>query len=257
MSERVALVTGSARGIGEAISRRLAVEGLDVAMADIDLETVEKSGEKIAADTARQILTLGSDVTDMAAITEMVDTVVERFGRLDVLVNNAGFIQIKPWNELDMSDWDKVFDINLKSMYFVTQAAAPHLTKGGGGRVINLSSGQVHGPAPNSAHYGSAKYAVVHVTKTFAHVLAPDKITVNAIAPGVVASTRMWDDIGEGYRQYFGREKDERVAELVSYLPLKEAQTPEDIAAAVWYLVSEAGGQVTGTLMNVDGGASM
>ena len=253
----VALITGASRGIGRSIAERLAGDGYSLALFDIDTATVEQTASEIAAAAGVEAAAFTVDITNVDQIKSGVGAVIERFGRIDVLVNNAGAIQIKPWLEVDESDWARIIDINIKGTFFTQQAVAPHMIEQGGGRIVNLSSGAARGPAPRSTTYGIAKIGVVHFTQSTAVDLGPHNIRVNAVAPGVVASTNLWNDIGDGYRKYFGKDKDQRINESVAALPLRRPQRPEDVANAVAFLVSSESSEITGVVLDVDGGAAL
>lgn len=257
LKARSALVTGASRGIGLAISQRLASEGCSVLMADIDAEAVEAAAEAVSQETGSRAVASVADVTRKEDAVRLVDEAISHFGGLDVLINNAGVIQIKPWLEITEDDWDRIFDVNLKGTFLMCQQVAPHMKERGGGRIVNLASNAARGRAVNSLHYGAAKLAVIYLTQTIALDLGPHGINVNAIAPGVVAATRLWDEIGAGYTQHFGKGKEQRISELVEKLPLRRPQTPEDVAAAALFLVSEEAREVTGICLDVDGGAAL
>ena len=257
LQERVALVTGASRGIGLAISRRLAMEGASLVMADINGEELAPAAKQLAEETDRRVLPVVADVTDEDTIEQMVREAVDAFGQIDILVNNAGIIQVKPWHLTTREEWERIFDVNLTGTFLVTRAVVPLMKEQGYGRIVNLASGAARGPAPNSAAYGAAKEGVIHFTRSIAVDLGPSNITVNAVSPGVVSSTKLWDEIGKGYAEHLGFDKEKRIAGLIAGLPLRRPQTPEDVAAAVAFLVSADGQEITGVILDVDGGDAL
>lgn len=257
LRDRSIIVTGASRGIGLAISQRLAREGAQLLMTDIDEEPVNAAAKEVGSATGAVVVAECGDITSLGDNERIAGVAVERFGHIDALVNNAGAIQIKPWALIEEPDWDRMFDVNLKGTFLMCQVVASLMREQGGGRIVNLSSNAARGRASNSLHYGAAKQGVIYLTQTLAKDLGPANITVNAVAPGVVSSTALWDEIGAGYEQHFGLDKAQRVSALVEQLPLRRPQTPEDIAAAVAFLLSDDASEITGVCLDIDGGASL
>ncbi len=238
---KVALVTGGGTGIGRATSLLFAEEGADVAVnysrsrseAEETVSEIEKLG--------RKGLAICADVSDDAAVREMIDTVVAKLGRLDILINNAGYTKFVPLADLDgLTDenWDRVMAVNVKGTFYCSRAAIPRMKQSGGGQIVNLASIAGIIGYGSSIPYCASKAAIICMTKSMAVSQAPD-IRVNAVAPGVVKTRWVsgWEEFMEKHRKA---------------TPLKRVATPEDIAAAIFGLViSEF---VTGQTLVVDGG---
>jgi acetoin reductase-like protein len=253
---KAAIVTGAGRGIGHAMALRLAQEGADVAIVDINQESAEETANEIRA-LNRRSLALSVDLSRIDLIAAMIDEVVAGFGRLDIIINNAGRVEIKPFLDVTEKEWDQTIDLNLKGTYFCIQAAARQMVKqGAGGRIINMSSvAGRHGRADSSA-YAASKMGIISVTQSAALALAKYNILVNAICPGIVP-TPMWDQIDDDRARLFGYEKGTARAALVETVPLKRAAEAEEIAASAAFLASDDSSFITGQAINVDGGMEM
>ncbi|MCJ7673534.1 MAG: glucose 1-dehydrogenase [Sedimentisphaerales bacterium] len=268
LNGKMAIVTGSGQGIGKAVALRLAHEGADVVVADINLEKAQQTAQEIRA-LRRRAMTYGVDVASVAEIRRMVDSVAAEFGRIDILVNCAGVVQAKPFLEITEDDWDRIIDINLKGTTFCIQAVAaqmvrqaPEQVKMAGradrsyGKIVNFSSiSGRHGRALQ-LHYAASKTAVISVTQSAALALAPYNINVNAVAPGVIP-TAMWEQIDRECGHIFGAQPGEAIGEFIEKIPLKRAGSPEDVAGAVAFLCSADADYITGQTLNVDGGYEM
>lgn len=254
-SERqVAIVTGAGNGIGRASAVALAEAGMDVVCADINADTAETT-----ASTGRQqgvdAISLQVDVGDVAEIEAMVAAAVERFGRLDVIVNNAGVTRSAHIMDLTEEDWDRMHRVNAKGVFFCLQAAARQLIEqGGGGRIINIASISGRGfKGTSNAAYSASKGAVISLTKTAAQQLGEHGITVNSVCPGVTRTAIVDEIIGTRARER-GVSVDEYLEEFTKDIPIRRANDPEDIAAMVAFLASPAARNITGQSYNVDGG---
>ena len=242
LSDRVALVTGSGRGIGRAIALRLADAGAKVVVNDVgQAEPSESVTEEIRA-MGRECLSVMADVSVALEVTGMVETVMSTYGRLDILVNNAGITRDKLLLRLTEADWDKVLEVNLKSVFLCSRAVLRHMIKQRWGRIISISSIVGIMGNPGQANYASAKAGVIGFTRTIAREVASRGITVNAIAPGFI-DTGMTQGLGEKQRQ-----------ELMGRIPVGYLGTPGDVAEAVAFFASEEARYITGQVLNVDGG---
>lgn len=246
---KVAIVTGGAVGIGAACVRRMAAEGARVAI----LDRTDSVGHGLAGELAGlgyQVRYFHADVAAEAEVAQAIDQVVEAFGRLDVLVNNAGIAgPDKPTHELTEQEWDQVQAINVKGVFFCTKHAIAHLRRAGGGSIVNLSS--IYGlvGAPDVPPYHAAKGAVRMMSKTDALLYARDAIRVNSVHPGFILTPMV-----HGYLAGHGGDSDEQRHQVGTLHPLGHMGEPDDIAWGVVYLASEESKFVTGSELVIDGG---
>jgi 3-oxoacyl-[acyl-carrier protein] reductase len=248
-SGRVAVVTGAAKGFGEAISRRFHAEGASVVLADLDAT----AGEALAAELGERAAFRTVDVTRAEDVAALMDGATERFGRLDILCNNAGYSHLAmPMHELPEEDFDRQFAVNVKGVYLGCKYAVPiMIAQGEGGVIINTASIGAKRPRANLTPYNASKGAVLTLTRGLAHELGRQKIRVNAVCP-VAANTAFMEGVRGGERL------DERAqGALVRGIPLGRLCEPADVAAAVTYLASEDASFLTGVLLDVDGGRSI
>lgn len=251
----VALVTGAGRGIGRGIALRLAQDGADVVVNDVNLENVNKVAEEIKL-LGRKSLAIVADVSKGNEVYGMVDQVVAEFGKIDIMVANAGIAQVKLVVELTEEDWDRVFAVNARGVFLCDQAAAKQMIKQKSGKIINCASIAGHSGFSMLAHYSATKFAVVGFTQALAKELGPYGITVNAYCPGIVG-TDMWDLIDEKMGQYLGLPKGETIKKYSELITLGRVETPEDVACLVSYLASSDADYMTGQSINICGGIIM
>jgi 3-oxoacyl-[acyl-carrier protein] reductase len=242
---QVAIVTGAGRGIGHAIALRLAQEGARVASVSRSEENAKKTADEINAMRADSAKAYAVDVADHAAVQKIGAQILEEFGRVDVLVNNAGVTRDGLSMRMSMEDWDTVLDTNLKGAFNFSQAVMRSMIKQRSGRIINISS--VSGLTGNAgqANYSASKAGLIGLTKTLARELASRGITVNAVAPGFIV-TDMTGGLSDEVKQA-----------IMAKIPLAKLGQPEDIAAAVAFLASAEANYVTGQVLTVDGGMVM
>lgn len=244
LSNRIAIVTGAARGLGRAIAESLAAAGAKVACIDIreDLLTETVEAIRAAGGTAEPV---ACDVTDSAGVGQAVQKVVDLWGGLHILVNNAGITRDNLCVRMKDEEWDAVLNINLRGTFLFTRAACKPLMKSRGGRIINIAS--VSGVSGNAGqvNYSASKAGVIGMTKTMAKELASRNVTVNAVAPGFIA-TEMAAKLGDDVLEAVKKET-----------PLSRLGEPRDVADAVLFLASDAASFVTGHVLTVDGGLTL
>jgi 3-oxoacyl-[acyl-carrier protein] reductase len=243
LSNKVAIITGSGRGIGRAIALKLAEVGATVVVNDID-EAAQAVADEIQA-TGKKSLAVIADVSSTSEVARMIETTMATYGRIDILVNNAGINRDQLLIRMSDDDWDRVMDIDLKSVFLCTRAVLKHMLKARWGRVISIASIVGLVGNPGQANYAAAKAGIIGFTKSTAREVASRGITVNAIAPGFI-DTEMTQRLKEDKRQ-----------ELMSRIPLGYLGSPDDIAEAVAFLASEEARYITGQVLAVDGGMTM
>ena len=247
-SEEVAWVTGSSTGIGRACAVALANEGCKVAVHYNRSEDEAKEVVGEIESSGGEALLVGGDVADAGEVKRMVGEVEDRFGRLDILVNNAGsLIERRSLEDMDEDLWDRVMNVNLKSVYLVSQAALPLMKRQGGGRIINMTSVAArNGGGPGSAAYATAKAGVSNLTRAMAKELVSDGIIVNAVAPGIITTP-----FHDQFTPDDVREK------MTGGIPIGREGTPEEIAGAVVFLASPAANYLVGEIVEINGGQLM
>jgi NAD(P)-dependent dehydrogenase (short-subunit alcohol dehydrogenase family) len=241
IENKIAIVTGAGGGIGGAIVRRFAREGAKVAIADIDAEAAKAAASELTAQ-GTDAIPLVADVTRKKSVGEMIQAVLDRWGRIDILVNVAGGAERKPVVDMTAADWDHVVDMNLKSVFLCSQAALPDMLKRKYGKIVNISS--IYGFTGNATRssYAAAKAGVAAFTKSLALEVVNDGINVNAVAPGRVTTPRVRN-----------RYSDEAWAAAVAQVPMGRAGTADEIASAVLFLAADENSYVTGQTIHING----
>lgn len=243
LKDQVAIVTGSGRGIGLSIAKKLAGAGATVVISDITQQSAESGSKEITSMGLKAHSTI-CNVTDVASIEQMTNEIINKFGRIDILVNNAGITKDTLLMRMKIEDWNDVIETNLSSVFKVTQSVIKHMSKANFGRVVNIASViGIHGNF-GQANYAASKAGVIALTKTIAKEYASKNITCNAIAPGFIdtpMTQKLKDDIKQKY---------------LDFIPLKRFGQPEDVAEAAFYFCT-GGSYVTGQVLIVDGGMFM
>jgi meso-butanediol dehydrogenase/(S,S)-butanediol dehydrogenase/diacetyl reductase len=255
---RVVLITGAARGIGAATARRLAAEGARLVLADLDGPAVQDLAKALGQ------VAVQADVTRAAEVVRMVEEPYGRFGRLDVLFNNAGVIRVEPFLEVSEREWDRVMAVNLKAAFFVMQAAARRMVRQEPiqgselrGKLVHTASiAAYRGGMPLTAPYAATKAGVVSLTRSAAQALAPHRITSNCVCPGAV-ETDMWAQIDREWGALEGWAPGEAWKRRTAGIPLGRPERPEDVAGVVAFLAGPDSDYMTGQAIKVDGGLVM
>ena len=245
--DRVAIVTGAASGIGRATALRLAAEGATVVIADVNLEGAGSVAKSISEGGGRA-LALGVDVTDAHGVRAMTERAVSAFGKLDILVSNAGWDRAGSFADTDEELWDRVIAINYRGHLATCHAALPYMKQRGGGRIVTVASDAGRVGSSGEVVYSGAKGAVIAFTKGLAREVARDGINVNCVAPGLV-DTPLLAGIAEG--------NEKLIAAIVRSIPLRRTGVPEEVAAAICFFASPDAAYITGQTLSVNGGLTM
>lgn len=241
LSGKTALVTGAARGIGQAIAVSLARQGADIAVCDVQREWLEETEQAVTAE-GRQVLACAADVTQSDQVAAAVKTVIDGFGKIDVLVNNAGITRDTFLVRMSDEDWDAVLNVNLRGTFLFTRAVTKPMMRARSGAIVNIAS--IIGVMGNAgqANYAASKAGVIALTRSTAKELASRNIRANAVAPGFI-QTRMTDALTPEVRE-----------KMLAAIPLGRFGTPQDVADVVLFLASDESAFVTGQVINICGG---
>jgi meso-butanediol dehydrogenase/(S,S)-butanediol dehydrogenase/diacetyl reductase len=252
---KTVVITGASRGIGLGIAERFAEEGANLVLADRD-PGVEEAAAKIRK-LGTDVLPAICDVTIKSEVEALYQKAADKFGTVDISIQNAGIITIDKLEDLSEKDWNRVLAVNTTGVFLCCQAAAKYMTKQGSGRLINSSSAQGRQGFIYTPHYAASKFAVIGLTQSLAKELAPRGITVNAICPGII-ETDMWAYNDQHWGKLLGDyQPGELMKEWIQGVPLKRAGNAKDIAGLVSFLASDDAAYITGQAVNIDGGLVM
>jgi 3-oxoacyl-[acyl-carrier protein] reductase len=250
LQDKVIIITGGAHGIGEAYALAFARAGARVVIADIDNRSADRLAAEISQQFSAPALALRTDVSDEPSAREMASQTLERFGRIDALINNAAVFSVVPMNRgrietIDPQEWDRLMAVNLRGLFFCCRAVLPAMRKQKSGKIITIASGTVFAGAPGRIHYVTSKAATIGFTRTLAREVGDDNITVNCLAPGNTLSEENPTEQMIKFRE-----------SSVAMRSLKRIQVPNDVVGAMLFLVSPLSDFITGQTINVDGGIS-
>jgi sorbitol-6-phosphate 2-dehydrogenase len=262
MSERLAgksaIVTGAAQGLGEALARRLATEGCDVMIADINEEKARAAADAIERDTGRRTGAVQANVTNEADVAALVDQTVSAFGKLDILVANAGIVRAHDITEFPLNEWQTVLDINLTGYFLCAREAARVMVPNKSGAIIQINSKSGKKGSFRNGAYAASKFGGIGLTQSIALDLAPHNVRVNAVCPGNLLDGTLWQQsLFDQYAKTQGLTPDQVRAKYESQVPLGRGCTYDDVANVVVFLASPDASYMTGQAINVTGGQEM
>jgi NAD(P)-dependent dehydrogenase (short-subunit alcohol dehydrogenase family) len=247
LKDRVVIITGAGQGIGRVFAKAFAMAGARAIIAERNAKTAASVAAEILQSNG-QALAVETDIADPASIDEMIQVVEDEFGRIDVLINNAGIfstLEMRPFDQIPLEEWEHVLRVNLTGPFLCARAVLPAMRRAKWGRIINVASGAVRLGRPNYLHYIATKSALMGMSLSMARELGPDNITVNAILPGATFT--------EIERKTVTPQQKERI---ISMQCVPRAEVPEDLVGAVLFLASDASAFVTGQSINLDGGVT-
>ena len=250
LNNKVAIVLAASKGLGKAIAATLSSEGAKVIIGSRGEDELNKTAAEIHQQTGNEVVAIPVDVADGAQIDDFIKKAAETFGRVDILVNNAGGPPFDKFENFDDAAWQKAFELNLLSVARTSKRTLPYLKNAGGGRIINIISGSVKSVLANSVLSTSMRMGIVGLAKMMADEFGPFNITVNNVAPGLILTDRIKHTLPKDV------DLDEALKERARSIPLGRIGKPEELAALVAFLASEQASYITGTTIQVDGGAS-
>lgn len=250
LKDKVAIVLAASKGLGKAVALALSAEGAKVVISSRDGEALSKTAAEIQAQTGNQVIAIPADVSNAQQMIELIKKTADTFGRIDILLNNAGGPPFDKFENFSDEQWQKAFDVSLLSFARTGREVLPYMQKAGGGRIINIISGSVKSVLNNSVLSTAMRMGVVGMAKLMADEFGPYQITVNNVAPGLILTDRIKDTLPKGM------DTELALKEKTKAIPIGRIGKPEELAALVAFLASEQAAYITGTTIQVDGGAS-
>jgi 3-oxoacyl-[acyl-carrier protein] reductase len=250
LNNKVALILAASKGLGRAIATGLSAEGAKVVIGSRDEAELKKTAEEITLLTGNEVFAIAVDVSNAGETDNFVEKAAARFGRVDILVNNSGGPPFNKFENFNDEDWEQAFELTLKSFARLSRLVLPYMKESGSGRIINIISGSVKSVLPNSVLSTSMRMGVVGMAKLLADELGPYNITVNNVAPGMILTDRLKHTLPKD------ADPEQALKERAKNIPLGRIGKPEELAALVTFLASEQAAYISGTTIQVDGGAS-
>jgi 3-oxoacyl-[acyl-carrier protein] reductase len=250
LKNKVALVLAASKGLGRAIATALSSEGANVVIGSRDAAELKKTAEEISKITGNEVMAIAVDVTNADQTDNLIREATARFGRIDILVNNSGGPPFNKFENFNDSGWDQAFELTLKSFARLSRSVVPYMKDAGSGRIINIISGSVKSVLPNSVLSTSMRMGVVGMAKLMADELGPYNITVNNVAPGMILTDRLKHTLPKD------ADPEQALKDRAKNIPVGRIGKPEELAALVAFLSSEQAAYISGTTIQVDGGAN-
>ena len=250
LKDKVAIVLAASKGLGRAVALALSAEGAKVVISSRDGAALSKTAAEIQKQTGNEVIAIPADVSNSEQVIDLIKKTAETFGRIDILLNNAGGPPFDKFENFSDEQWQKAFDVSLLSFARTGREVLPHMQKAGAGSIINIISGSAKSVLNNSVLSTAMRMGVVGMAKLMADEFGPYQITVNNVAPGLILTDRIKDTLPKGV------DTEEALKEKAKTIPIGRIGKPEELAALVAFLASEQAAYITGTTISVDGGAS-
>ena len=250
LNNKVAIVLAASKGLGKAVAMALSAEGAKVVISSRSQVELEKTAAEISAATGNEVIALTADVSVAEQVDNLIKITADKFGRIDILLNNAGGPPFDKFENFTDEQWQKAFDVSLLSFARNARRVLPHMQKAGGGRIVNIISGSVKSVLANSALSTAMRMGVVGMAKLMADEFGPYHITVNNVAPGLILTDRIKDTLPKGV------DTEQALKDKAKTIPIGRIGKPEELGALIAFLASEQAAYITGTTIQIDGGAN-